>query len=66
MSDRQISIPPEEFVKTVRPGEHGCIFFTRQEDLRKLQYAYVISGLEQNMGVVYATPLKITMIHVRP
>ncbi len=23
MSDRQISIPPEEFVKTVRPGEHG-------------------------------------------
>ena len=56
MSDRQISITPEEFVKTVRPGEHGCIFFTRQEDLRRLQYAYVISGLEQNMGVVYATP----------
>jgi hypothetical protein len=59
MSDRQIRIPPEEFVKTVRPGKHGCIFFTRREELRRLHYAYVISGLEQNMGVVYATPSEI-------
>jgi hypothetical protein len=56
MSDRQIKIEPELFVKTVRPGEHGCIFFTNQDDMRKLHYAYVLSGLEQNMGVVYATP----------
>ena len=56
LSDRQVKISPEEFVKTVRSGEHGCIFFTMREDMRRLHYAYVISGLEQNMGVVYATP----------
>lgn len=56
MSERQITISPEDFVKTVRPGEHGCIFFTSEDEMRKLHYAFVVSGLEQNMGVVYATP----------
>ena len=56
MSDRQVQTPPIEYVSSLKAGEHGCIFFTSLAEMRKIHFAFVKSGLEDNWGVVYATP----------
>lgn len=56
---KKVSEPAIEFVKNLKEGEHGCVFFTSREDFRDIQFAYAKSGLEQNWGVVYATATEI-------
>jgi hypothetical protein len=55
MSTRQINTPPIEFVTKLKAGEHGCIFYTSQEEMQKIHFAFIKSGLEDNWGTVYAT-----------
>ena len=45
----------KEFVRNLKAGEHGCMFFVSEEDFKNVQFEFVKSGLEQNWGVVYAT-----------
>ncbi len=52
---RKISEHANEFVKNLKVGEHGCVFFTSREDFKGIQFTFVKSGLEQNWGVVYTT-----------
>jgi hypothetical protein len=56
MSDRQVQTPPIAYVSNLKAGEHGCIFFTSLAEMRKIHFAFVKSGLEDDWGVVYATP----------
>lgn len=51
----RIEASPEQFLTTLKAGEHGCIFFTSKEVMQKIQFAFVKSGLENNWGAVYAT-----------
>lgn len=50
MASRQVDIPPIEYVKNIKEGEHGVMFYTSQEDMRKIHFAFVKSGLENNWG----------------
>lgn len=56
MASRQVHVPSVEYVRDVREGEHGVMFYTSIEDMRKIHFAFVKSGLENNWGVVYAAP----------
>ena len=57
---KQLSQSEKEFVKNLKAGEHGCMFFISEEDFKNLQFEFVKSGLEQNWGVVYATATATT------
>lgn len=48
-------ISPELFLKTLKAGEHGCVFFFSKEEMHKIHFGFVKSGLESNWGVVYIT-----------
>jgi hypothetical protein len=54
-SRNRIEASPEQFLTTLKAGEHGCIFFTSKEVMQNIQFAFVKSGLENNWGAVYAT-----------
>jgi hypothetical protein len=56
MSNRQVSIPPAQYVSNLNAGEHGILFYTSKEEMRKIHFAFVKSGLENNWGVVYIAP----------
>jgi hypothetical protein len=49
----------KEFVRNLKAGEHGCMFFVSEEDFKNVQFEFVKSGLEQNWGVVCATATEI-------
>lgn len=57
---KQLSQSEKEFVRNLKAGEHGCIFFVSEEDFKNIQFEFVKSGLEQNWGVVYATATETT------
>ena len=56
MSDRQIKVPPNQYVSSLGAGEHGIIFYTSKEEMRDIHFAFVKSGLEDNWAVIYAAP----------
>ena len=56
MSDRQIEVPPTQYVSSLDPGEHGILIYTSREEMRNIHFSFVKSGLENNWGVVYAAP----------
>jgi hypothetical protein len=56
MSNRQIVIPPTQYVSNLGAGEHGILFYTSKEEMRNIHFAFVKSGLENNWAVVYAAP----------
>ena len=56
MSNRQIVIPPTQYVSNLGAGEHGILFYTSRKEMRNIHFAFVKSGLENNWGVVYAAP----------
>ncbi len=56
MASRRVDVSPVEYVKNIKEGEHGVMFYTSQEDMRKIHFAFVKSGLENNWGAVYAAP----------
>ncbi|MDQ3837629.1 MAG: MEDS domain-containing protein, partial [Thermoproteota archaeon] len=56
MSDRQIEIPPNQYVSNLDAGEHGVIFYTSKEEMRNIHFAFVKSGLENNWAVTYLAP----------
>lgn len=56
MASRQVPVPPVEYVTNIRGGEHGVMFYTSIEDMRKILFAFVRSGLENNWGVIYSLP----------
>jgi hypothetical protein len=51
----RIDIPIERFLETLKAGEHGCIFFFSMEQLHRIQFSFVKSGLERSWGIVYLT-----------
>ena len=51
----RIDISVEKFLHNLEAGEHGCIFYFSKEEMQKIHFAFVKSGLENNWGVVYAT-----------
>jgi hypothetical protein len=56
MSNRQIVIPPTQYVSNLGAGEHGILFYTSRKEMRNIHFAFVKSGLENNWGVVYVAP----------
>ncbi|MGH9982646.1 MAG: MEDS domain-containing protein [Nitrososphaeraceae archaeon] len=56
MASRQVKVSPVKYVKDIRGGEHGVMFYTSKEDMRKIHFAFIKSGLENNWGTVYAAP----------
>lgn len=56
MASRRVDVPPVEYVKDIKGGEHGVIFYTSKKDMRKIHFAFVKSGLENSWGVIYAAP----------
>ena len=56
MASRRVDVPPVEYVKNIKGGEHGVMFYTSQEDMRKIHFAFIKSGLENNWGAVYSAP----------
>lgn len=56
LSNRQIEIPPNQYVSSVGAGEHGTIFYTSKEEMRNIHFAFVKSGLENNWAIVYTAP----------
>jgi hypothetical protein len=54
-SRNRIERSPEQFLSTLKAGEHGCIFCSSREVMQNIQFAFVKSGLENNWGAVYAT-----------
>lgn len=56
MASRQVDVQPEEYVRNTRGGEHGVMFYISKEDMRKIHFAFIKSGLENDWGVVYAAP----------
>jgi hypothetical protein len=49
----ELGASPEQFLTTLKAGEHGCIifyiqFFTSKEVMQDIQFAFVKSGLENN------------------
>ncbi len=52
---RHHSESQKEFVRNLKAGEHGCMFFVSEEHFKNILFEFVKSGLEQNWGVVYAT-----------
>ncbi len=56
LSDRQIEIPPNQYVSNLDAGEHGVIFYTSKEEMRNIHFAFVKSGLENNWAVTYLAP----------
>lgn len=56
LARRLVNVSPTEYVRDIRGGEHGVMFYTSKEDMRKIHFAFVKSGLENSWGVVYAAP----------
>ena len=56
ISNRQISIPPSQYVSNLDAGEHGILFYTSKEEMRDIHFAFVKSGLENNWAVIYTAP----------
>lgn len=56
LSNRQIEIPPNQYVSSLGAGEHGTIFYTSKEEMRNIHFAFVKSGLENNWAVIYTAP----------
>jgi len=56
MASRRVDVPPVEYVRNIKGGEHGMMFYTSKEDMRKIQFAFINSGLENDWGVVYVAP----------
>lgn len=56
LSNRQIEIPPNQYVSSLGAGEHGTIFYTSKEEMRNIHFAFVKSGLENNWAIVYTAP----------
>jgi hypothetical protein len=56
LSNRQITVPPTQYVSSLDAGEHGILFYTSIEEMRNIHFAFVKSGLENNWGVIYAAP----------
>jgi len=61
MSTRQINTPPIEFVTNLKAGEHGCIFYTSHEEMQKIHFAFIKSGLEDN----WVPSMPLMQIHWR-
>ena len=53
-SRSRIDVSPAEFLKALKAGEHGCVFYRSREEMHDILFAFVKSGLEDNWGVVYA------------
>lgn len=51
----RIAVSAEKFLRDLEAGEHGCIFYSSREEMQRIHFAFVKSGLESNWGVVYAT-----------
>jgi hypothetical protein len=51
----RIDVPAEKFLHDLEAGEHGCIFYSSREEMQRIHFAFVKTGLESNWGVVYAT-----------
>lgn len=51
----RVSQPVEKFLRNLEAGEHGCIFYFSKDEMQKIHFAFVKSGLESNWGVVYVT-----------
>lgn len=51
----RINVSAERFLHDLEAGEHGCIFYSSREEMQRIHFAFVKSGLESNWGVVYAT-----------
>jgi hypothetical protein len=51
----RINVSAEKFLHNLEAGEHGCIFYSSREEMQRIHFAFVKSGLESNWGVVYAT-----------
>lgn len=56
LASRRVDVPPAEYVRNIKGGEHGVMFYTSKEDMRKIHFAFVKSGLENGWGVIYAAP----------
>lgn len=56
LSDRQIEIPPKQYVSCLGAGENGVIFYTFKEEMRNIHFAFVKSGLENDWDVTYVAP----------
>jgi MEDS: MEthanogen/methylotroph, DcmR Sensory domain len=56
MASRRVDVPPVEYVRNIKGGEHGVMFYTSREDMRKIHFAFLNSGLENDWGVIYAAP----------
>jgi hypothetical protein len=54
----RVSQPVEKFLHDLEAGEHGCIFYFSKDDMQKIHFAFVKSGLENNWGVVYVTAIE--------
>ncbi len=59
-SRNRVNASPEEFLHDVKPGEHGCVFFFTKEEMQRIHFAFVKSGLSNNWGVVYLTATEST------
>lgn len=55
--NNNIDLSPEEFLSDLEAGEHGCIFFSNKEEMQKIHFSYIQSGLKNNWGVVYVTAI---------
>jgi MEDS: MEthanogen/methylotroph, DcmR Sensory domain len=55
-ASRRVDVPPDEYVRNIEGGEHGVIFYTSKQDMRKIHFAFLKSGLENNWGAIYAAP----------
>jgi DcmR-like sensory protein len=53
MSNRQVVLPPTQYVSNLGADEHGILFYTSRKEVRNIHFAF---GLENNWGVVYAAP----------
>ncbi len=59
-SRNRVNASPEEFLQDVKPGEHGCVFFFTKEEMQRIHFAFVKSGLDNNWGTVYLTATEST------
>ena len=54
-SGNRVNIPTEQFLNNLKVGEHGCVFYSSKEEMQMIYFTFVKSGLENDLGVVYAT-----------
>lgn len=40
MSDRQVKVPPTQYVSNLDAGEHGILFYTSIEEMRNISADY--------------------------